>query len=491
MVKAAYRVAAVIMLCVLLGITSAAADEVLIKDTSGVVTDLAQAQVVLGNATEQTGFIVAVYITKAKTDTSLEKMTQRAARYYAKTYGERAGVMLYFNSGTTAGLVYTYGELSGSGYDEIYEMVVRPVARQYDRIVASFADAVVSRAARQYADGEVISSAQPAATAAVPTTTKPDANSSSASLFKILFSGKVKWIAAVIAIAAIAAVGRKVRRAGERKIIAAVQKRAERNTRPPKPRLSRDTAAALGAYKHARGDELERDIYDILRSCIYEPNILRNVYVEKADGRLTEVDLIAVTESGIFVVESKNFNAKIYGSGKAKNWTAYYNGGSKTTFYNPIRQNLIHIGAVAYNINKLFPTRRTGEVVIYSFVVFGKDSALNRVEYTQLNTFVINVADLRDTVMQVMRSGGRCLNTAEVAEAARYLHSRDKEANPALTQAHEAQLIESEGKCPLCHGVLVERVNNRNGNRFYGCSNYGNALIRCRYTTETIHTFEP
>jgi predicted RNA-binding Zn-ribbon protein involved in translation (DUF1610 family) len=51
---------------------------------------------------------------------------------------------------------------------------------------------------------------------------------------------------------------------------------------------------------------------------------------------------------------------------------------------------------------------------------------------------------------------------------------------PAESKAVEAKPVEpaSEPKCPNCGGVLVVRTNKREGNHFWGCSNFP----KCRYT---------
>lgn len=49
---------------------------------------------------------------------------------------------------------------------------------------------------------------------------------------------------------------------------------------------------------------------------------LRNIYLPKDNGETSEVDLIYITQKGIFVFESKNYSGWIFGDEKSKNWTA-------------------------------------------------------------------------------------------------------------------------------------------------------------------------
>ena len=46
--------------------------------------------------------------------------------------------------------------------------------------------------------------------------------------------------------------------------------------------------------------------------------ILHDVLIDGADGRTSQIDLVMVGAKGIYVVEVKSFNGKVYGDGKKK-----------------------------------------------------------------------------------------------------------------------------------------------------------------------------
>lgn len=48
---------------------------------------------------------------------------------------------------------------------------------------------------------------------------------------------------------------------------------------------------------------------------------LFNCYIPKGDGTTTEVDVIMIHETGIYVIESKNYNGCIFGREDAYEWT--------------------------------------------------------------------------------------------------------------------------------------------------------------------------
>ena len=41
--------------------------------------------------------------------------------------------------------------------------------------------------------------------------------------------------------------------------------------------------------------------------------ILRNVYIPKDNGETSEIDVLYITQKGIFVIESKNYSGWIFG----------------------------------------------------------------------------------------------------------------------------------------------------------------------------------
>src|SRR5262245_43696973 len=72
----------------------------------------------------------------------------------------------------------------------------------------------------------------------------------------------------------------------------------------------------------------------------------RNVIVADERGT-TEIDIIFVGNTGIFVIEQKEFSAWIFGSEDDEKWTARYANGSTYPFQNPLRQNYRHLMALA------------------------------------------------------------------------------------------------------------------------------------------------
>ena len=73
-----------------------------------------------------------------------------------------------------------------------------------------------------------------------------------------------------------------------------------------------------------------------------EAKILKNVLIPKSKGEPTEIDVLVLLETGVFVIEAKNLNAQIEGSWKDHELDAYYPNNDKHVIYNPVKQNENH-----------------------------------------------------------------------------------------------------------------------------------------------------
>lgn len=82
-----------------------------------------------------------------------------------------------------------------------------------------------------------------------------------------------------------------------------------------------------------------------------------------------QIDCLALDRRGVFVFESKDYSGWIYGNASQASWTVVLNfGREKHSFYNPLRQNALHLAALA---DFLGP-----DVPLYSIIVFGPNATL-------------------------------------------------------------------------------------------------------------------
>ena len=102
--------------------------------------------------------------------------------------------------------------------------------------------------------------------------------------------------------------------------------------------------------------------------------VFRNVLVPRSTGPTSEseVDVLMVHETGVYVMESKNYEGWIFGSAEQPQWTQTLEGGHKNRFYNPIIQNRAHIKALAAHLG-------LPEDAFRSYIVFSERCELRKV----------------------------------------------------------------------------------------------------------------
>ena len=207
---------------------------------------------------------------------------------------------------------------------------------------------------------------------------------------------------------------------------------------------------------------LDKDRYTVLNDLIY-----RN------DNRSTQIDHVVVSKRGVFVIETKNYKGRIYGSAGKDYWT-HVIGWNKYTLYNPMFQNENHI---RFLIRK-FPYLRRHRDSIHSIVVFLNAEQLKLsgncdsvVRLSRLNYYITSFR--RDVL-----TDEECSQIIGMLSDEQWddpdAHRKHRQNVRAAINDYERKL--SEGICPRCGGQLVSR-KGRYGT-FLGCSNYPN----CKYT---------
>lgn len=102
--------------------------------------------------------------------------------------------------------------------------------------------------------------------------------------------------------------------------------------------------------------------------------LLFNLYVPTADGKTSEVDVVLVHETGIYVFESKYYAGWIFGSDGDRFWTQTFRT-TRNRFPNPILQNEGHVRALQAYLG----LKRSA---FMSVVVFGDNCKLKKIEVT-------------------------------------------------------------------------------------------------------------
>lgn len=248
--------------------------------------------------------------------------------------------------------------------------------------------------------------------------------------------------------------------------------------------------------------------------------ILHNVYLPKDNGETSEVDVIFITQKGIFVFESKNYSGWIFGDERSKYWTAMLPNKIKNQFYNPVMQNRTHLKWMKEFVGEDIP--------LFSIIVFSERCELKKVTIYSDDVKVIKrdrtYATVRDfwdespdmvSDERIEELYAKLKERTKVDKATKAAHveniekkykssdhpknkreelgdikasspadSKDEsstvnneEAPVTVTITNKMEEEPSEMICPKCGSKLVLRTARKGGNKFYGCSAYP----KCRY----------
>ena len=241
-------------------------------------------------------------------------------------------------------------------------------------------------------------------------------------------------------------------------------------------------------------DSVESTLSKIIRHG-KQGKILRNIYIPTGNGRTVEIDLLYITEKGMFVIESKNYAGYIFGDERNKNWTeTLYSGKDvfgfkhveKHHFYNPIWQNQAHIKSLNRYLEK--------EYKYVSLIVFSDRGSLKKIHVESADTSVCYRSNLEREISNYWAMLPSTIDETEIETINTRLmpltQADDEEKSAHNQQVNERKYNrvkepikpqETVGKCPYCGGNLVIRTAKHGptaGSQFYGCSNFP----KCRYT---------
>lgn len=212
---------------------------------------------------------------------------------------------------------------------------------------------------------------------------------------------------------------------------------------------------------------------------------LFNCYIPKNNGETTEIDVIMLHESGIYVFESKNYSGWIFGTETQQSWTQTLPNGHgrsrKEHFFNPVLQNKVHLKWLCQYLDQDISLFR-------SYIVFSNRCTLKKITLTSGQHHVLKRPDLFSSVSAAAKDCFGCLTPetidhlyrkllplTQVENTVKTAHIRNLQKKSHPVSADETMI------CPFCRGKLVLRVAKNGkyaGNHFLGCSNFP----KCRYT---------
>jgi hypothetical protein len=123
-------------------------------------------------------------------------------------------------------------------------------------------------------------------------------------------------------------------------------------------------------------------VADMIGWGLKRPHVLLNNITFRAGERTSQSDHILVTETGVFVIETKHYDGWIFGNPREEQWTQV-KFRKKSRFQNPVRQNYGHVKALQALFN--LPSD-----AFFSLVVFTGEAEFK----TDLGPAVVKLAEL-------------------------------------------------------------------------------------------------
>lgn len=174
--------------------------------------------------------------------------------------------------------------------------------------------------------------------------------------------------------------------------------------------------------------------------------ILMNLEIPIDSFHKTEIDLLLIHETGIYVFEAKHYKGTIYGKDSDNTWTQFFKTTSNKTFRNPLVQNGYHIRA----LESIFPN-----TPIYSVVVFTNEDADIRIENTNPYVEICNIYSLEYTMKNLFQRNSKKILPEEINSIFKNLCQYSPMIKPPHCDTKEAPI--GEWFAPLLEDIKIQK----------------------------------
>ena len=140
----------------------------------------------------------------------------------------------------------------------------------------------------------------------------------------------------------------------------------------------------------------------------YMGRLLHNVYLPKSRSGYTEIDVLYITQKGIIVFESKNYQGWIFGDGESKYWTCTFPSGKKHQMYNPILQNKGHIK----HLSKLVPEN----IPLFSVIAYSEKCEIKKMSKVPNDTYMVRYSNIPLVMQRIWDSQPNVLSDSQVID---------------------------------------------------------------------------
>lgn len=216
-------------------------------------------------------------------------------------------------------------------------------------------------------------------------------------------------------------------------------------------------------YKQIVGKAGEHHVKNELKRLPKDKYLIINDLMIMVNNITHQIDHLVISNYGIFVIETKQYNGYIVGNEYDKKWKQ----NNKYYINNPIHQNYGHIKA----LEELLSISENMFIPIVCIPSTAKTKITSKSLVLRLNELIPKIIEIKDVIID---------NPKEIYDKLLKENITDKESrkqhNIYAKQIKSNKETNDINKCPMCGGDLVEREGKHG--KFIGCSNYP----KCKYT---------
>lgn len=165
--------------------------------------------------------------------------------------------------------------------------------------------------------------------------------------------------------------------------------------------------------------------------------IFADTYIPKENNGTTQIDIIAICPQGVIVIESKGFGGAIFGKVSEKNWIQKTPNKKDWQFYNPIKQNDLHVKSLKQILG-------LNNYQFYSLIVFDNDAHFEGIEYLPPNCYVLTARRFQEVLNEIFASG-TVLSKRGALKAAYELRNKRIVPSQSIRDSHIKGVRESMG----------------------------------------------
>ena len=187
---------------------------------------------------------------------------------------------------------------------------------------------------------------------------------------------------------------------------------------------------------HKEGTSLEYKVFKTLYK--HKGKVLSNLYVDKIDNTDTEIDVVFIHNTGIYVIECKDRRClKIVGDEQENHWDCVYSKKFIKKMYNPLKQNLSHIVALKNILREKCPHDCYTSILVINCANVQSRYNSNFDNYYQV---IVMPNKLKGYIDLIIKNKPRIFSDEEVIDIYKYLHKNCANVSLKIKKAHKARV---------------------------------------------------